>query len=278
MSPSPKTNDKDSGKFTLSGNSPTKNRIQNGLDATSNRSGQTVDRRGTPTTSNANPSELSSNTKHEDNLREDKPVLPSDSSIPKKPTFESPIEGMFWEAWQEQGGANILDLTYQYQIKDMPYRVDFAHLPSKTAIELDGHDYHSSKEQLRRDKKRERDLARHGWRVIRYTGSDIYANPAYCFKEVLEIIKTNNPKVRLGRHTYVARHRAQIVERLRLKMRDRQWGDVGAYKTSDEMTLEEMYAVAAKDIAGISSADPKVSEVWKAWLDRLEKREQGESL
>ena len=44
----------------------------------------------------------------------------------------------------------------------------------KIAIECDGHDFHSSKEQIRKDSMRTRKLMSQGWRVIRYSGSEIY--------------------------------------------------------------------------------------------------------
>ena len=52
------------------------------------------------------------------------------------------------------------------------YRADFA-LPSICfAVEIDGHAYHSSAEQIQRDKKRDRDFLMMGWRVMRFHGSE----------------------------------------------------------------------------------------------------------
>lgn len=56
------------------------------------------------------------------------------------------------------------------------------------AIELDGYDYHSSKEQMNRDYERERALQKAGYKVIRFTGSQIYKTPFSCAREVIEII------------------------------------------------------------------------------------------
>lgn len=51
-------------------------------------------------------------------------------------------------------------------------------------VELDGHDFHEkTKEQVRKDKERERDLIKNGYTILRYTGSEVYANPQ---KVVLE--------------------------------------------------------------------------------------------
>ena len=56
------------------------------------------------------------------------------------------------------------------------------------AIELDGHDFHErTKEQARRDKSRDRGVAKLGWAVARFTGSEVHASPATCVSEVLAI-------------------------------------------------------------------------------------------
>lgn len=47
-------------------------------------------------------------------------------------------------------------------------------------IECDGHDYHSSKEQMQYDYNRENNLKLAGYNVIRFTGSQIYSNPKQC--------------------------------------------------------------------------------------------------
>lgn len=62
------------------------------------------------------------------------------------------------------------------------YRVDFALIVDmwgdgdiKVVIECDGHDFHEkTKQQATRDKKRDRELQKAGWKVLRYTGSEIF--------------------------------------------------------------------------------------------------------
>lgn len=56
------------------------------------------------------------------------------------------------------------------------------------AIELDGYDYHSSKEQMNHDYERERALQKEGYKVIRFTGSQIYKDPFGCAREVIEMV------------------------------------------------------------------------------------------
>lgn len=68
------------------------------------------------------------------------------------------------------------------------YRVDFAFIKPKIAIEVDGHDYHSSKDQRAYDAKRDRFLQSEGWKVIRFTGSEVYANTEAVVSEIKLII------------------------------------------------------------------------------------------
>ena len=68
------------------------------------------------------------------------------------------------------------------------YRADFAIPACRIVIEVDGHDYHSSKAQLTADSKRQRDITLVGWTVIRFTGREIYADADACAREVEAII------------------------------------------------------------------------------------------
>lgn len=56
-------------------------------------------------------------------------------------------------------------------------------------VECDGHEFHErTKAQVARDKKRDRDLATAGWTTLRFTGSEIYADPLKCASEVVEYL------------------------------------------------------------------------------------------
>lgn len=56
-------------------------------------------------------------------------------------------------------------------------------------VELDGHDWHErTKHQATRDKKRDRALVSAGYRIMRFTGSEIYADPGECLQEVIDAI------------------------------------------------------------------------------------------
>jgi len=103
---------------------------------------------------------------------------------------ESPIEEMFYLAALRTG----LTVDPQYSVGS--YRIDFAIPERFIAIELDGHDYHKTKEQRTNDAQRERYLQENGWTVIRFTGSEVYKDASGCVDQVLRILE------RLNGHTH----------------------------------------------------------------------------
>lgn len=89
------------------------------------------------------------------------------------------------------------------QIKIGPYRADiviwdatlpFNHTPPRImVVECDGHDYHErTKEQARRDKQRDRYFQSKGYKVLRFTGSEIWADPDACAEEVFDQLAHND--------------------------------------------------------------------------------------
>lgn len=55
----------------------------------------------------------------------------------------------------------------------------------RVVVEVDGHDFHErTKEQAARDKKRDRWFQTHGYSVLRFTGSEVYADPEDCALQV----------------------------------------------------------------------------------------------
>lgn len=88
------------------------------------------------------------------------------------------------------------------QLQVGPYRVDFAFVgalfdddgvhsvPVRVAVELDGHDFHEkTKEQASRDKRRDRDLARLGWTVLRFSGADVYRDTSAVMDEIVTLVQ-----------------------------------------------------------------------------------------
>lgn len=58
---------------------------------------------------------------------------------------------------------------------------------SSVLVECDGHDFHErTKAQAKRDKQRDRSLKLAGWTVLRFAGSEIYADPLTCAGEIID--------------------------------------------------------------------------------------------
>lgn len=106
----------------------------------------------------------------------------------------SPIEELFLAAV-----APYIVMSDEYAMKQQVeigrYRVDFVvwyyrDTPDQIAVvvECDGHDFHErTKEQARRDKSRDRFLQARGYFVLRFTGSELWADPAECVSEVIDL-------------------------------------------------------------------------------------------
>lgn len=97
--------------------------------------------------------------------------------------IESPIEKMFFckclnveELWEVQP-------QYEIASDGRSYRADFALPDKKIVFELDGHEFHKSKEQRTNDARRERAFQKQGWKVVRFTGTEIYNNLSQCVRD-----------------------------------------------------------------------------------------------
>lgn len=100
------------------------------------------------------------------------------------PQFESPLEVSFWKTWKEK--CPHIPLIPQYRIGK--YRVDFAYPPTRTAIELDGKQYHSAPSQIAYDKIRQAEIEQRGWHFLRFTGSSILLNVDWCVLDTLRFL------------------------------------------------------------------------------------------
>lgn len=96
---------------------------------------------------------------------------------------ESPMEELFL---QEAKNLKLEGVTCQYQIG--PYRVDFAIEKEKTAIEVDGRNYHSTVDQILKDYCRQKEIERMGWTVVRFTGSEVWNETRICVQKVRNAI------------------------------------------------------------------------------------------
>lgn len=93
----------------------------------------------------------------------------------------------------ERGRPSLLWGLIYPQVRILDYRVDFLVVHSHglegfggTVIECDGHDFHKrTKEQAAKDRSRDRELQQRGYRVLRFTGSEIWKDPFQCADEAL---------------------------------------------------------------------------------------------
>ena len=91
-------------------------------------------------------------------------------------------------------GPKAFDGVHAYlQPQVGSYRVDFAVIDTESntriVIECDGHEFHErTKEQATRDKKRDRDLQLLEFRVLRFTGSEIWKDAEKCAGEVFDAL------------------------------------------------------------------------------------------
>lgn len=66
----------------------------------------------------------------------------------------------------------------------------FCYIPDYI-VEIDGHDYHKTKQQRHEDYERERFLLKRGYKVIRFTGSEVYVDAQRCANETIRIIEND---------------------------------------------------------------------------------------
>jgi very-short-patch-repair endonuclease len=102
---------------------------------------------------------------------------------------ESPIEALLLRAIGEEIGRCRLDCWPTTQAKIGPYRIDILVEMDgrKLVVECDGAEFHAkNKDQVERDKRRDRFFAARGISVMRFTGREINRSSRACAAEVGE--------------------------------------------------------------------------------------------
>jgi very-short-patch-repair endonuclease len=101
----------------------------------------------------------------------------------------TPIELPFYDALRETG----LTFAVQPWIQgtDRRYRVDFLvfHDGRSVAVELDGHDWHKTKEQRGKDAERDRWFKARKIETLRWTGSQVFADAQACVVELQDVLR-----------------------------------------------------------------------------------------
>jgi very-short-patch-repair endonuclease len=97
------------------------------------------------------------------------------------------IEQKFYDAFLALGESTF-DILPQEPVGI--YVADFVIFPTyyiPSIVEIDGHDWHKTKEQRFYDYMRERFFIRSGYSIIRFMGSEVFVDAAKCAKEAVEL-------------------------------------------------------------------------------------------
>lgn len=126
---------------------------------------------------------------------------------------ESPIEGVMFSAFMRDPNFIICmtedavqgcGIFVRTQVPIGPYKADFLvkavgfdratkiwppNVKEYYAIECDGHEFHSSPEQISHDKKRDEYFSKRGIKTLRFTGSQINKDAEKCLNHIHQIIR-----------------------------------------------------------------------------------------
>ena len=108
-----------------------------------------------------------------------------------KPKFDHPLgfsEGEARFAFLWEAIAPSVDLHYDqpYKIPGRRFRYDFAHLPTKTAIEIEGQGRHQSFTGYAKDCEKYNLAVLHGWTVLRLTTKQVTEENVLAFAEFIQ--------------------------------------------------------------------------------------------
>ena len=95
--------------------------------------------------------------------------------------FDSYPEEIFWDAYQKLKPKSLTGLVTQHWVGR--YRLDFAIPNKRIGIEIDGHEFHSSKKQFVDDRQRQRNLEQKGWRITRFAAVEVSDDPEGCVRQ-----------------------------------------------------------------------------------------------
>lgn len=101
---------------------------------------------------------------------------------------QTPIEQLMDIALFQKIREGQQEIRLRRQVRIGRYVVDFIvdDTTNKIIIECDGHQFHEKTAyQVQHDKSRDRELQKAGFKVLRFTGSEITRNPLQCALDVL---------------------------------------------------------------------------------------------
>lgn len=112
----------------------------------------------------------------------------------------SPLEQLFLIEWRYRKAfyCDYENFFIKPQYKINNYRVDFmvyfrkdgfGHKEKSLIVEIDSHLWHGADpEQFTKEKKRERELQKEGYNLMRFSGREIWRNVEKCVEEVLDFL------------------------------------------------------------------------------------------
>jgi very-short-patch-repair endonuclease len=103
---------------------------------------------------------------------------------------ESPLEDIIWQALKS---SNIFaERQWKEPVGKSFYQLDFAIFcnQGKVDVEADGDTWHSQRNRIDRDNKRNNDLEKRGWHVLRFNGKEIREEKTKYLIQVQETINT----------------------------------------------------------------------------------------
>lgn len=106
------------------------------------------------------------------------------------------MELSFWVALQKHQHAfeALPEREYPLPAEGRNYRGDFVFVAERVVVEIDGHQHHSHKAAMVKDRQRERRLYRAGWRIIRFMAAEVIADANACVAELIEMLGLEYPE------------------------------------------------------------------------------------
>lgn len=136
--------------------------------------------------------------RHQPSLDDVPTFVPTGSTVPLEQRgsyYLTPIEAPFYDALAETGLTFSVQPWIQHA--DTKYRMDFLvfYDGGAVAVELDGHEFHKTKEQRGSDASRDRWLQARGIRTVRFTGSQVFGNVQGCVAELLDVVRQSQSRL-----------------------------------------------------------------------------------
>ncbi len=100
--------------------------------------------------------------------------------------------------WQKLRMKQVAGLKFRRQHQIGPYIVDFYCPELALVVEIDG-DVHVEPQKIMGDKRRQKELERRGFRVIRYNNNDVIWNINGVLSDLLKTCKNLTPTLSLER-------------------------------------------------------------------------------